>query len=350
MQIKKITLSGSPGDIGIQHGQLLAEQIQRNIEFYKPILLSNLGGEAQLLAAAALFKERIKTFNPDYIIEIDHIALGAEVSEPLWLYALNARTELALTTNSKECTAIVLPQGNVIGQTWDWAQGLEANFVVMEIEFPSGHKITQLTEAGIIGKIGLNNIGLGVTLNILWASDRVLDGVPIHILLRALLESVTLGEAREAIERSGGGKASNIIVAQGGRACDVEFLGAETQTQQIRETAYAHTNHYLHCADAPNGDEAESANSITRHKRAVERLRGLDEFSTQEMTAILSDRSDGEESILAGYTHDTQLDMGPCGTLATVVMDLEGKIMMVRSGNPSSASFAIDQFDEYHLT
>jgi isopenicillin-N N-acyltransferase-like protein len=54
----------------------------------------------------------------------------------------------------------------MIGQTWDWAQRLEGHFVVMEIQFPSGHKLTQLTEAGIIGKIGFNNCGLGVTLNI----------------------------------------------------------------------------------------------------------------------------------------------------------------------------------------
>lgn len=166
MQLEKITVSGSPEEIGFQHGKLLAESIHQVIDFYKPIFISNLSSEASVLAAAERFKARIKAFNPNYIKEIDHISLGAEVTEPLWLYALNSRTELALTKNLNECTAIVFPEHNMIGQTWDWAQRLEGHFVVMEIQFPSGHKLTQLTEAGIIGKIGFNNCGLGVTLNI----------------------------------------------------------------------------------------------------------------------------------------------------------------------------------------
>ena len=227
-RFQRITLSGSPEEIGLQHGRLLSEQIHRNIEFYKPIFLANLGDEAQVFQSSERIKEHIKAFNPDYVTEIDHLALGADVSEPLWLYALNARTELALTKQSDECTAMVFPQHKIIGQTWDWAQPLEDNSVVMEIQFPSGHKILQLTEAGIIGKIGLNNRGLGLTLNILWLRDRELSGVPIHIVLRAVLESQTLDDARQAINRSGGGNASNIIAAQAGRAFDVEFAGIDT--------------------------------------------------------------------------------------------------------------------------
>ena len=108
-QFKKISLSGSPEEIGFQHGRSLSKLIHRNIEFYKPIFIRNLGGEKQVLKAAKYFKAQIKEFNANYIIEIDHIALGAEVSEPLWLYALNSRTELTLTNDFNECTAIVFP-------------------------------------------------------------------------------------------------------------------------------------------------------------------------------------------------------------------------------------------------
>jgi len=347
--LQKITLSGSPEEIGFQHGKSLAAQIHRNIEFYKPVFLNNLGDEARILKAAERLKEQIKGYNPDYITEIDHIALGAEVSEPLWLYALNSRTELTLTKRSKECTAIVFPRHNKIGQTWDWAQALENNFVIMEIQFPSGHKILQLTESGIIGKIGLNSCGLGQTLNILWSTDSVLFGVPIHIVLREVLESQTLEDAKKAIERSGGGKASNIIVAQAGRAFDIEFAGSDTFFHDIPEKVYAHTNHYLHSPKPIQIDETDTANSRARYKTSVAKLGEVKDFSIPEMITILSDRSERADSILAKNKPDTLGELGYIGTLATVAMDLGKRTMKVRKGYPSSPSFAIENFTEFRI-
>ena len=115
-------LSGSPEEIGCQHGQLLAEQIHRNIDFYKSIFLKSFGNESQILSAARHFKESIHAYNPNYVLEIDNIALGAAISEPLWLYAINSRTELSMLNGVHECTAIVCPKKGLLAQTWDWAQ------------------------------------------------------------------------------------------------------------------------------------------------------------------------------------------------------------------------------------
>jgi isopenicillin-N N-acyltransferase-like protein len=346
-ELEKITLSGTPEEIGFQHGEILVEQIHRNIEFYKPLFLSNLSDEARVLQTAERFKEQIRGFNSDYITEIDHIALGAEVEEPLWLYALNSRTELTLTKTTHECTAVVLPQHNQIGQTWDWSQHLEDSFVVMEIQFPSGHKILQVTEAGIIGKIGMNNQGLGQTLNILWMDDKVLQGVPVHVLLRAILESTTLEDAKEVIDRSGRGKASNIIVAQSGRAFDVEFAGEEVFTHDIQTEVYAHTNHYLHSPEPITLDQSDPINSLTRYQTAMDSLSEIKEFSTQALLSVLSDQSNGEYPILRKYKPDEIEAMGCVGTLATIVMDVESQTMKVRKGNPSSPAFSIDNFIEF---
>lgn len=349
-QLKKISLSGSREEIGTQHGATLKEQIQRNIAFYRPIFLNNLGSEASVLRAAEHLKKQIENYNPGYIAEIDHIALGAEISEPLWLYALNARTELTLTKGSNECTAVVFPDHQIIGQTWDWAVSVEDNFVIMEIQLPSGHKILQLTEAGIIGKIGLSSSGLGQTLNILWSTDSVLAGVPIHIVLREVLESKALAEAKKAIERSGGGTASNIIVSHAGRAFDAEFTAEDTYIHDVQDSAYVHTNHYLHCPKPIQISETDTDNSRTRHKTALDKFSSLQEYSIAEMMAILSDRSKGTNSILSRNKPDTDEVLGDIGTLATIVMDLENRSMQVRKGNPTSPSFAIDDFTEFRLS
>jgi len=206
-----------------------------------------------------------------------------------------------------------------------------------------------MTEAGIIGQIGLNNEGLGVTLNILRILDQELAGVPIHIVLRAVLESSTLEEAKEAINRSGHGKASNIIIAQSGRAIDVEFAGGRTYFYEIKDDAYAHTNHYLHTPNAVPVAGISYADSFARYSSAVNCLSNMEEFSLQTLGSTLSDQTNAEHPILARYEPHSIQEMGNCGTLATLMMDLESKTMMVRKGNPSSPSFSIENFVEYHI-
>jgi hypothetical protein len=51
--------------------QITVRQIRRNIEFYKPITLSYLSDEAQVLQSAERIKEHTKAINPNYITEID---------------------------------------------------------------------------------------------------------------------------------------------------------------------------------------------------------------------------------------------------------------------------------------
>ena len=69
----------------------------------------------------------------------------------------------------------------------------------------------------------MNSQGIAACPNILLL-NKPLDGVPIHIVLRSILESHTLEEAKMAIHKSGYGKASNILFGdQKGNFNYVEF-------------------------------------------------------------------------------------------------------------------------------
>jgi len=346
--MRRISLSGPPQDIGFQHGELLKDQIHHTISSYKEWFLIHLGSESKVLGAANTFKKLIGDYNPDFVTEIDHIALGAEIKEPLWLYALNSRTELVVPQKN-ECTALVFPQHNIIGQTWDWAQFLEGQFVVMEMEFQSGHKILQLTEPGMIGKIGMNNQGLGLTLNLIRIQNQELMGIPVHIVLRAILESKDIDSALHEIRRSGNGKASSVILAQGDRSVIVEFIGTETHHAVIDELVYIHTNHYLYAPDSVQVAEDSFIDSLYRYNKAVEMGQTISDYSSGEMIEILSDRSNLEHPILADFEPYSLEGMGNCGTLATIVMDIDNLCMHIRPGNPSSSVFAYDDFTRFNL-
>jgi isopenicillin-N N-acyltransferase-like protein len=347
--VTRLKLSGSHEEIGFAHGLLLKQQVRRNIEFYKALFLARLGDESRILKSADFFRKAIKSYNPEFAVEIDSIALGAGISEPLWLYALNARTELTLAGQINECTAVAFPEVGLIGQTWDWAESLLDNFVIMQIDLPSGISTLQLTEAGIIGKIGMNNLGLGVTLNIHWVPGIHFSGIPVHILLRAVLESGSLDEAKNAIYRSGGGKASNLIVCQGGSGFDVEFYGEGSVFHKIEDPAYVHTNHLIHARAGLQVESTNLAGSIARFDAVKKAFATSRDYSRKKMVSILSECPGGEGSVLACYKPDIQSGLGYIGTLATVVMDLSEKRMYVRKGNPSLDSFSIRNFIQYSI-
>jgi isopenicillin-N N-acyltransferase-like protein len=199
----------------------------------------------------------------------------------------------------------------------------------MQIKMPEGHTIQMLTEPGIVGKIGLNSQGLGTCLNILTV-DKPLNGVPIHIVLRSILEARSLEEAKAAVRKSGYGKASNILFGdQNGRFCDVEFAGDQSFTLQDETQFMVHTNHFL--SQPINANDEHFRNSTARYRVAVEKASALSEFSIDKMKAILTDRSDPEFPIWRTYQPDD--DLLDVGTVATIVMDLKAQQLHIRKGN-----------------
>ena len=136
------------------------------------------------------------------------IAEAARI-EPWCVFLLNARTEV-LNASVGECTSLAVPETRILAQTWDWIRELEELVVITEVEKDDGQRFVTLVEPGMLAKIGMNSRGFGVGLNFLKA-EQSLDGVPVHLVLRALLECSNLAEAREVIRRSGLGKASFIL-------------------------------------------------------------------------------------------------------------------------------------------
>ncbi len=329
MRFPEITITGTPGERGHANGEALSTEIEAAIDYYATVFKKP---SAEILERAKHFRNVIREYNPAYCEEIEGIAAGAMIKEPLWIYALNSRSEiLALdpSVNVHECTALCFQPTALLGQNWDWGRPLEKLVVLMQMRISEDHIIRLLTDPGIIGKIGLNSCGIGACLNILLI-DKPLNGVPVHIVLRAVLESQTLDEAKMAIERSGYGKASNILFGdRKGNFNYVEFAGDESFMGQSTAQYIVHTNHYLEQPITP--DEGDFRNSYTRYRVANKLASTLKEFSIDEMKMILSDHSDLEFPIWRAYKPDE--DLGDVGTVATIIMDLKTQQLHVRKGN-----------------
>jgi len=180
--------------------------------------------------------------------EVEGIAEGAGVAVDA-LLALQARSELL---GGAECSLIGRP--GIVEQNWDWHPDVTPLLWTVELE---RRWFVTLTEAGMVGKIGLSSAGLCVGLNLLRCSaDGGLGGVPIHVLLRELLERCDSVAA--AVDRLCGTRvtaSSCITVASADEAVAVELSPGGART--IRGDPVLHTNHFL--ADLPAGHDLEAA-------------------------------------------------------------------------------------------
>jgi isopenicillin-N N-acyltransferase-like protein len=259
--------------------------VRNTLVTYRRLLHEAAGVEpADLAARGAAVGERIERERPDLVFELEGIAAGAGVPVEE-LLAVNARTELlAGRPVAGECTlAGVLGPAKVrLAQNWDWHPALAASTVLWTIPLEDGGWMTTVTEAGMLGKLGLSSHGLAVGLNFLASThDDGADGMPVHVLLRMVLDSCrSAAEALELLLRTAVGASACVTIA--GAEADGHALAAVELSPAGPALVWpdgagrlVHANHFL--AGPVAGSDAiahaEPA-SLLRRRHAQARLEG----------------------------------------------------------------------------
>lgn len=289
---------------------------------------------------------------PDLAEEIAGIATGAGVPEDL-LFAVNARTEILAGATRPECSVLgLLPDrsasGSVIlAQNWDWHPDLKPSRVLWRIVEPSGHWLLTLTEAGILAKIGLNSRGVGVCLNILNSTlDGGVDGVPIHILLRLVLQRC--GDVREATEllTSAPASASSCLTVgstdpEPGGIAAFELSPAGTQPLHSRKSGWlAHTNHFLGgLADGDDRYRQQWPDTLERLRELEGRLDAHDDRLEFEDIQHLLRSHDCEPIAICCHDPDNPRYLDRQETLASVILDLTERRILITDGAPCTTRY-----------
>jgi isopenicillin-N N-acyltransferase-like protein len=314
-----IELVGDPKTRGHQLGTKRRDHIQACIDIYRLVIG---WPDHELLEAGARSATVIEQFDPTIAAEIDAIASGAGVDRR-WVHMLNARSEL-MAAAGDGCTAVFVPEHGVLGQTWDWLEPLEALAVVVRVVPDEGPSYATLTEPGIVAKIGANDAGIGTCLNFLYAPGPH-RGVPVHVLLRAILGCADAEQVTEVIERAGAGRAANVLVATAsGRGWNLGFAGEHREVTELDDQAIVRTNHL------PGRPETAASlldNSQARLNDASALAPGVTDV--ESLLALLADQSHPDHPICAAY----QPLLGTSvGTVATVVADLCRHTLHLRRG------------------
>ncbi len=343
-KLQVVKVQGEALERGRQYGACVAHSIRQNIEDYLRLLAFHSGlGRAAALQASEAFGPVIETHAPDLWQEMKGIAEGAgcDLTEVL---LINARSELMLAAS--ECTALIAApeatsQGRVLlGQNWDWYTAVEAEPILLHICQPDGLEILTLTEAGQLGKIGLNSAGLGVGLNFLEHTNEGM-GLPIHVILRQMLSCEALGDAIHAALSVPRGGAANIPLAHAeGEILDLELTATDADFVYGDAGWLVHANHF-ESVRLRQGDAGirTSRSTVARAARARRLLAAAREGISQEtMRAILTDHAHGAYAICRHADH-SEPPLQQTATRASVIMDLAARTLYLTLGQPCAREY-----------
>ncbi len=247
---------------GHRRGEELRTGIASTLDAYRRYFSHLSITEAAVHSAATSSWRRLQEWWPTGAEEVEAVAAGAGIGVTE-LMEIVARTEIMTQAPAAptECSTVshTSSGASVAAQNWDWAADFSTLWHFNDVgAVPGQHRHVGIAEFGMLGKIGLNEAGVGVLLNILKHTGDTAGGVPIHMILaRVLAEAGTLAEALEIIDSAPTSSSSIITVITSEAAVQVEIAGALKRERRARavhgadgETGESgfliHTNHFLH--------------------------------------------------------------------------------------------------------
>ena len=310
-------------------------------------------GSGQTLGSLMALNCRTEILPPTFFSQepqLAHAALAANRAAGLPDWLVDAPWDGALKDG--ECTAMGVAAAASrtgqawLAQNWDWMGRQREALVLLHTSGPSGQSITTLTEAGMLAKIGINQSGFALGLNILRSHrDGSRLGVPVHVLLRHLLDCKSVAHARERLQALqsdwglGFGAASNVPCADGqGHVACFEVSPAGWAEVTPTEGVVVHTNHFmcesLLAEQAPMGPALSSHSRLsTARQHARQRPIGQ-----AELEHFLRDESDGFLSVCRSPDPSVPPE-ARVESVAGIVMHTQPPAMWLACDVPSRVAF-----------
>ncbi len=217
---------------------------------------------------------------------------------------------------------------NFLAQNWDWEQEQKENLINLRICQPGKPSIDMISEAGIIGKIGLNSAGVGVCLNAIRAKGVDFGKLPCHLALRACLDSSSREEAVKTLQKAGVASAAHFTVADPSGGIGLECSYTDIVVLPMPSNGIlTHTNHFI--KEHPGVEEKPQwQDSLVRLPR-IGKLMETAEPSLENVASLLKNEEGLPTAICRDQTHDSTV-----ATLFSIRMDLGKRIAEVTVGRP----------------
>lgn len=212
------------------------------------------------------------------------------------------------------------------------------NLIITKIVQDGKPTIIQVTEAGIIGKIGFNSAGVGTCFNAIKVHGVDSTRLPAHFGLRMVLESISVEDAVQRLESYGMASSAHILIADPYTSLGLEFTKSTFAHCLPDSTGRViHANHLLleHLGEK---DTVWLKDSLIRVPTMANNVRKLgNDANWGTVGRLFEDEQNYPSSICRFETRETG-----SATLFNIVMDLKSRKAIVRLGRPTQAEARID--------
>lgn len=319
--IRRLRLTGTPFEMGYQHGCAYASAIRALAE-ERIALCSNptwtgvVVSRSQVMALAQRCIPIHQDYAPEEMIYLEGMAYatGLGIAE---LIILNGFTDFvdALyaeysiqrqpATHGNDCTAFMVGKRQtrngraLFGQTWDMHASATPHVILIE-GIPHGKpRYIAFSLTGCVGMIGMNETGICVGINNLLGDDgRV--GVTWPFVCMQALTQIELRAARDCILRAPLAGAHNYLIMDAdGNGYNIEATTTTRHIESLDENPLIHTNACLH----PVTQQSQRAltpqliyDSQTRFRRAWSYIQ-KEAITPDDLMQLTRDRNDGPYSV-----------------------------------------------------
>ena len=266
-RIRTLELTGSPYEMGWQHGAAHAEAIHHFSD--ERVRLSGAPkwtgcslDSARVLALAEACLPAHHAYSPALMAELQGMADASGESLPRLIvnngftdfidtvYALGER-EQQPEYEAHNCTAFLVgtaaaEQGQAMyGQTWDMHASATPYVLLLHGCPDDGPAFLTLSVAGCVGMMGMNEAGICIGVNNLMGGDGQI-GVTWPFVIRRALAQTTLAAALACVTDAPLAGAHNyLLLDREGRGFNIEAMSTRHEITPLNGSALVHTNHCL---------------------------------------------------------------------------------------------------------
>ncbi len=355
--LRGLELTGTPYERGVTHGEAFADEIANNVDLYLDVFEYKGTDEKTVYEQADEFVPLIEDENEEYFQEMQGIAEGSGLDlEDITV--LNARYEVMYSAFKQAadevdeetpdaCTAFgvqpeITADGHTyIGQNWDWMPGLET--FVMEIKRDEKPDMVSMTEAGIVGgKIGVNEHGIGMTLNGLVTEK---DGEhpfrkPYHVRFREVLDAERMDQAIAPLITKDRACSGNVIVGHAeGEMVNLEIAPETSNYLYPEDHLITHANHVEDRTSMSSEFEKLIPDTLCRAprlKRLLSRHRG--EIDDEVLAEALQDHF-GRPNSICRHPDEDEPELDRLRTNGSYVIDLSERRMLGTGSPPCETNY-----------
>lgn len=261
--IRKLTLSGTPYEIGFAHGVAYRD------------LIRAYAAERLHLVCDGSWTARPTT--PAHVLQIAEACLPAHAAYAPDLYeewqGMAAATDLSLaellivggftdfvdtvynllgrqSAPADNCTAFLVPDSTAdgagfFGQTWDMHASAAPYVILLDVRPDTGAKSLIFTTTGCVGQIGMNEHGVAIGINNLLGADGQI-GVTWNFVVRKALQQTNAADALACVlDAKLAGAHNYLIMDKTGAGYNVEAMSTVQAVTPLAAEPIVHTNHCL---------------------------------------------------------------------------------------------------------